>query len=255
MRRTETVRIVAIAVILIAAFFFLLPTIRLWTMNSEEKAAMKRSDPQGYTNLVRQSIKLGLDLQGGLRLVLQPDVTDLSSTAASNAADQALTIITNRVYGMGTIEPEIRKRKNNQIVVEIPGIDSVSVADAKKQISQIAKLEFRFLETPTVTDQTVEKIDAALAAKFGGETPEDTSAEANDTMPRAPDTAAAAEAAADTVADTVTVAETTADSAEQDTAIPDARPEIGFLYKRSKQAKDSDDPESARGSKSNTSGG
>ena len=168
MRKTETVRIVAIAVILIAAFFFLLPTIRLWTMNNEEKATLKKSDPQGYTDLVRQSIKLGLDLQGGLRLVLQPDVSNLSSTAASNAADQALTIISNRVYGMGTIEPEIRKRKNNQIVVEIPGIDSVSIADAKKQISEIAKLEFRFLETPTVTDQTIEKIDAVMAQTFGG---------------------------------------------------------------------------------------
>lgn len=217
MRKTETVRIVAIAVILIAAFFFLLPTLRLWTMNSEEKAAMKRSDPQGYTDLVRQSIKLGLDLQGGLRLVLQPDVANLSSTAASNAADQALTIITNRVYGMGTIEPEIRKRKNNQIVVEIPGIDSVSVADAKKQISQIAKLEFRFLETPTVTDQTMEKIDAVLAEKFGGaaDSLNDTLTEANDTMANAPDTSAVAE----NMDDTSKLAENMSDTVAQDTTI------------------------------------
>ncbi len=172
MRKTETVRIVAIAIILIAAFFFLLPTITLLTKSSDELAAMRRNDPQGYTKLIRESIKLGLDLQGGLRLVLEPEVADLESAAASDVADQALVIIANRVTGMGTIEPEIRKRQNNQIIVELPGVDSVTVADAKKQIAQIAKLEFRFLETPTVTQQTLEKIDAYLNTKFGQGVPD-----------------------------------------------------------------------------------
>jgi len=167
MRKTETVRIVAIAIILIAAFFFLLPTITLLTKSSDDLAAMRRNDPQGYTKLIRESIKLGLDLQGGLRLVLEPEVADLESAAASDVADQALVIIANRVNSMGTIEPEIRKRQNNQIIVEMPGVDSVTVADAKKQIAQIAKLEFRFLETPTVTQQTVDKIDTYLKTKFG----------------------------------------------------------------------------------------
>ena len=167
MRKTETVRIVAILVILVAALYFLLPTIKLMTMSEEDLTALKSTDPESYNNLIRKSIKLGLDLQGGLRLVLEPDVRDIESSSASNVADQALVIISNRINGMGLTEPEIRKRKNNQIVVEIPGIDSVSVADAKKQISQIAKLEFRFLETPTVTQQTIDKIDAFLASKYG----------------------------------------------------------------------------------------
>ncbi len=169
MRRTETVRIVAIVVILIAAFYFLLPTIRLMTTSDEEIARLKNTDKLSYDNLIRNSIKLGLDLQGGLRLVMEPEVDDIRSQAGSNFADQALVIISNRINGMGLTEPEIRKRKNNQIVVEIPGIDSVSVADAKEQISQIAKLEFRFLETPAVTEQTIQSIDSYLASKYGDE--------------------------------------------------------------------------------------
>jgi SecD/SecF fusion protein len=169
MRRTETVRIVAIVVILIAAFYFLLPTIRLMTTSDEEIARLKTIDRFSYDKLIRNSIKLGLDLQGGLRLVLEPEVDDIKSQAGSNFADQALIIISNRINGMGLTEPEIRKRKNNQIVVEIPGIDSVSVADAKEQISQIAKLEFRFLETPAVTEQTITSIDSYLASKYGDE--------------------------------------------------------------------------------------
>lgn len=196
MRRTETVRIVAIMVILIAAFYFLLPTIRLMTTSDEELARLKKTDREAYNNLIRKSVKLGLDLQGGLRLVLEPEVEDISSQAGSNFADQALIIISNRINGMGLTEPEIRKRRNNQIVVEIPGIDSVSVADAKEQISQIAKLEFRLLETPTVTEQTIEKIDSYLASEYGDEfeMEEDTlemmdsAQEANDTTARAEQT-------------------------------------------------------------------
>jgi len=169
MRRTETARIVMIVVILIAAFYFLLPTIRLMTTSDEDIARLKRTDKLSYDNLIRNSIKLGLDLQGGLRLVLEPEVDDIKSQAGSNFADQALVIISNRINGMGLTEPEIRKRKNNQIVVEIPGIDSISVADAKDQISQIAKLEFRFLETPAVTEQTIQSIDSYLASKYGDE--------------------------------------------------------------------------------------
>ncbi len=225
MRRTETVRIVAIAVILIASFFFLLPSIRLLIMSEEEKATMRRTDPEGYTSLVRQSIKLGLDLQGGLRLVLEPDVANLSSEGASNAADQALTIISNRIYGMGTIEPEIRKRKNNQIVVEIPGIDSISVADAKKQISQIAKLEFRFLETPTVTDQTIEKIDAVLAAEFG--TGHDTLGDmTDDTAMEEPDTAAVAETETEEAAEEETMDTGAVEGEETDTAMAEEETKV-----------------------------
>jgi protein-export membrane protein SecD len=194
-------------------------------MSEEDKAAMRRSDPEGYVDLVRQSIKLGLDLQGGLRLVLEPDVADLTTQGASNAADQALTIISNRIYGMGTIEPEIRKRKNNQIVVEIPGIDSISVADAKKQISQIAKLEFRFLETPTVTDQTIEKIDAVMAAEFG--TDPDTAQELPDTAVAETDTGVvedtAAEQETEEMADTGAVEESEEDTVmaeEEEAKVP-----------------------------------
>ena len=183
MRKTETVRIVTILVILVAAFYFLLPTIRLMTTSEEDLNALKSTDPESYDNLIRKSIKLGLDLQGGLRLVLEPDVKDIESSSASDVADQALVIISNRINGMGLTEPEIRKRKNNQIVVEIPGIDSVSVADAKKQISQIAKLEFRFLETPTVTQQTIDKIDAFLASRYGIDIDSDMPADSSESSP------------------------------------------------------------------------
>jgi SecD/SecF fusion protein len=226
MRRTETIRIVTIVVILIAAFYFLIPTFRLMTMSEDEKTILKNTDPQSYDNMVRKSIKLGLDLQGGLRLVLEPEVADITSSAASNVADQALVIIQNRINGMGLTEPEIRKRKNNQIVVEIPGIDSVSVADAKKQISQIAKLEFRFLETPTVTQQTIEKIDALLASKFGDEVLE-TSADSGDAPPETIDSAAQTESEIDSSAEEIKD-ETLADIDEADTIVTDVEKALAF---------------------------
>src|SRR5689334_19569675 len=60
--------------------------------------------------------KLGLDLQGGASVVLQP-----KGQAASDALDQAKSIIQNRVDGLGVAEPDIT-RQGDAIVVDLPGV-------------------------------------------------------------------------------------------------------------------------------------
>jgi SecD/SecF fusion protein len=160
MRRTESLRIVAILVVLVVAAIFFYPTARMWLMSSEEQAAMKNRDPIGFKDLEASAINLGLDLQGGMHIVLKVDVSEMSAAEAEHARDRALEIIRNRVDKFGISEPQIMPQGEDYIVVELPGLQDVE--RAQELIGKTAQLEFRFLETPEKTRQIVEKIDAVL---------------------------------------------------------------------------------------------
>ncbi len=65
-------------VFLIALFgWSLVPTVNYLGMSVDERAQMRLEDREGFETMVKQAIKLGLDLQGGVRLVLEIDLKDL----------------------------------------------------------------------------------------------------------------------------------------------------------------------------------
>lgn len=79
--------------------------------------------------------RLGLDLQGGISVVLTPkEGTNLA------ALDKAVDIIRNRVDALGVAEPEISRQGEN-ILIQLPGIKEQS--RALKLIGTTAKLRFR----------------------------------------------------------------------------------------------------------------
>jgi SecD/SecF fusion protein len=93
------------------------------------------------------SLRLGLDLQGGLRVVLQadgpvPDREDLNA---------ARRVIENRVNEFGVAEPLVQTSGDNRIVVELPGLSSEDQDRALDLIGQQAVLHFRLVR-PGATD-------------------------------------------------------------------------------------------------------
>src|ERR1700681_4141656 len=78
---------------------------------------------------------LGLDLQGGISIVLFPvKGSDLS------ALNTAVDVIRNRVSGLGIAEPEVQ-RQGGTIVVNLPGVKDR--AKAEGLVGQTAELRFR----------------------------------------------------------------------------------------------------------------
>lgn len=68
-------------------------------------------------------VHLGLDLQGGLRVLLQADVP--AGTAIDpGSLEVARGIIDRRVNALGVVEPLIQTQGSNRIVVELPGIQN-----------------------------------------------------------------------------------------------------------------------------------
>jgi preprotein translocase subunit SecD len=80
-------------------------------------------------NLQKNAVQLGLDLSGGMSIVLQADMTareerlgrSLTEADRSEAIDQALEVLNSRIDRFGLTEPVIRRQGTDQIYVEIPG--------------------------------------------------------------------------------------------------------------------------------------
>jgi preprotein translocase subunit SecD len=66
-------------------------------------------------------IREGLDLQGGIQVLLQADVPPGQQVDA-DAMQAARQVIENRVNGLGVSEPVIQVAQNNRIIVELPGV-------------------------------------------------------------------------------------------------------------------------------------
>ncbi|HNS81613.1 MAG TPA: hypothetical protein PKM67_09175, partial [Kiritimatiellia bacterium] len=114
-----------------------------------------------------QKVKLGLDLQGGTSFTVEIDKEEIRkrilddepdadpdtlparvARAASEARENALEVIRNRVDGLGIAEPVIYSSSaegSERIVVQLPGIDKEKREAARESIESVAFLEFRLV--------------------------------------------------------------------------------------------------------------
>jgi SecD/SecF fusion protein len=82
---------------------------------------------------------LGLDLQGGLEVVLKA-VPPKGHTLTAEDLDRSIEIMRNRIDKLGVSEPEIRKQGSDQIVIQLAGVHDPKAAAAL--IGKTAVLEF-----------------------------------------------------------------------------------------------------------------
>jgi preprotein translocase subunit SecD len=71
-------------------------------------------------DLQKSAVQLGLDLSGGLSIVLQVG-RPLDSDDPEDAVNRALEVLNSRIDRFGLTEPVIRRQGTDQIYVEIPG--------------------------------------------------------------------------------------------------------------------------------------
>lgn len=97
---------------------------------------------------------LGLDLQGGVAVVLQP-----TEPVDDERLDQAIEIIRNRVDAIGVAEPDIT-RQGGTIVVQMPGVRDTD--RAIELIGQTAELRFREAQFVVNLDGPQSEVDDGL---------------------------------------------------------------------------------------------
>jgi protein-export membrane protein SecD len=84
-------------------------------------------------------IKQGLDLQGGVQVLLEADL-EPGQELESGSLDVAATIIENRVNALGVVEPLVQTQGDRRIIVELPGVGDPDQAIAT--IKETGLLEF-----------------------------------------------------------------------------------------------------------------
>ncbi|UCC87943.1 MAG: protein translocase subunit SecD [Anaerolineales bacterium] len=86
-------------------------------------------------------IHQGLDLQGGLQVLLEADVPPEQEVAFDVQTMQAARVIVeNRVNGLGVTEPLVQQQGDRRIIVELPGIEDPDQAIAT--LRETGLLEF-----------------------------------------------------------------------------------------------------------------
>src|SRR3989344_6051025 len=87
---------------------------------------------------------LGLDLQGGMQLVLEAQMQDVPGESRIQALESAREVVERRVNFFGVSEPVVQTAQVNEsyrIIVELPGLTNPE--EAVELIGQTAQLEFR----------------------------------------------------------------------------------------------------------------
>jgi SecD/SecF fusion protein len=162
-KKSRSYLIVVIVFLILASLWYLYPSIKLWSMSASEKQNLRTTEPQDLVSLEKKALKLGLDLKGGMHVVLEVDQAKLKEDERKDAVDRALEIIRNRVDQFGVTEPLILKQGTDRVVVELPGLQDVERAQAL--IGQTAQLEFKLLESEENTKTILNKIDEVLTPK------------------------------------------------------------------------------------------
>ena len=102
-----------------------------------------------------KKINLGLDLQGGVQLLLQVDMDKVPEDARKDVTARVAEIIRNRIDEFGVKEPEITTQGKNQVVVKLPGVTDRE--RAKEIAGKAAHLEFKIVsEDATLIQQADE---------------------------------------------------------------------------------------------------
>jgi SecD/SecF fusion protein len=156
MKRNTTLSIVLTIGAVIFSLFFLKDSIFYYTKSPQKQAEFLETHP----NAIKKILNLGLDIQGGMRFVLEIDRSNLPKEATGDILERAYTVIENRINGLGVAEPMIQKQGKDRIIIELPGFrDEVA---ASKVIGSTAQLEFDLLREPADLERAIKVVDNVI---------------------------------------------------------------------------------------------
>ena len=195
MNRSFNLRALLVIVVVLLSLWGLYPTFRAARVTDEmrERSADDPALKAQIDGWEAKAIRKGLDLEGGMYIVLEVDTEGLTAAQASDALDRVVEILRNRVDQFGVSEPDIKPLGSSRIIVQLPGLQDVD--RAKRLIGSTARLEFRMVRPVEDLAEALTKLDEAFAVTASAATDTVAAAEPDpvvETEIAAADTAAAA---------------------------------------------------------------
>jgi preprotein translocase subunit SecD len=110
----------------------------------------------------RREMRLGLDLRGGTRLVLQADIANNPDVDLDDALSTAVDVIERRVNAFGVAESITERIGANRIQVQLPGITAEEALD---KIGRTAQLQFMEMARDPAGNVIIENPDGTTRAE------------------------------------------------------------------------------------------
>jgi preprotein translocase subunit SecD len=92
---------------------------------------------------IQQKIKLGLDLQGGVRVLLQLNPSPEVPKITQDVQSQVEQVVQNRINGLGVSEPVITRVGTDRLLVELPNVKNPD--EAVNTLKEVATLDFKIV--------------------------------------------------------------------------------------------------------------
>lgn len=108
-------------------------------------------------------LKQGLDIQGGIQVVLEADMSEIAAEDVETALASAREIILRRVDLYGLAEPTVKTlvtQNSHRIIVELPGISDPQ--KALELVGQTAQLDFQLITPSPVAEDATESAGMML---------------------------------------------------------------------------------------------
>lgn len=162
------------------------------------------------------SVKLGLDLQGGTQITLQPKPVVEGATMTDDQLQQTVSILRQRVDGLGVAESEVTTQGSGEgatIVVSVPGLSQDRLLEL---VQRTALLDFRpvweiLSPAPVSAEASPSPSDAAASTSA---TPEPSASASPSASPSASDAASPSASPSSSAAAGTTIVQATENSPE-----------------------------------------
>ena len=94
--------------------------------------------------ILREPVKLGLDLKGGVYAVLEAAPEKEEDVIDNETMNSLIEVLDRRINGIGVAESVVQKAGNNRVIIELPGISDTT--EAINMIDKTALLEFKIMD-------------------------------------------------------------------------------------------------------------
>ena len=161
MTRTDQWKLLGVLIATALSIWYLFPSVRYYALPAAQRVA--GAAPANIAEMRKKAIHLGLDLQGGMHLVLEVDRSRMNAAEAKDAVDRAMEVLRSRIDQFGVAEPLVQRQGEDRIVIQLPGL-----TDRERAIELIGKtalLEFKLVRTSDEVKVVLDRLDSFLAAR------------------------------------------------------------------------------------------